>query len=396
MPLVIRFLGDSGLGSETQNLLQNVLTNDIYSSDSATTGDAVLTIITPRGEVSLGLESTSLYSSLSSADQSIPSESPLIIFLPLDLSSSDEAFLWGSAVFSTDYSPVPDPEIKIILLGEYIKEFENQFHLSLVLSTGFGSTESLSAIDSELIERLNFESPQAPEILIKTIMDINITQYLELQYPMHTIPLSAWVTESVAATDTALRILSLGDLSSSFDTQIFNFVPPPSTNTITDLFQSILQVIQNSGLVGPIAANFVIDPDSIILWPADPTPLALLEPGEFTDTGNAVGAGRHAKIWSVEIIVHVIVNNYFDEAYKDTIITTSEDLNTGPYALAHQIINNMEQSYPLNTFGQPTTVELPFFVETLPLRRYKGTNEYAGIPLRFTVTFRENLPLQLP
>jgi hypothetical protein len=203
--------------------------------------------------------------------------------------------------------------------------------------------------------------------------------------------------DSSQSFDTQQITIFFGDFGFSLDSFYINTtVAPPSTTTIIDVFTSLMAILLNSGIFGPGSVNFVIDPDSITIWPVGPPPFALFQPGDMKDLGDAKGGGRFCKTWELELIIHLIVQNYVDQSYKDTDVTTSDNEEIGPNQLVQEVIDSMEQALPFNSNGQPTLIELPYFVTVDPIRRYKGSNLYSGTPIRFRVTFRQNLPAQLP
>ena len=170
-------------------------------------------------------------------------------------------------------------------------------------------------------------------------------------------------------------------------------MPAPSLTTIVDVFTSILSYLKNTSIFGTFNVGFVINFNSSYLEPAPPAPIALLEPLAIEDAGDAIGGGRFSKTYSLEFILHIVVLNIYDQSFKDSFIVES---SSGPYELAHLVINSMEQAYLLNSYGQPTLIEFPFYIDTMPIDRYKDTTAYMDIPIKFRVLFRQNLPLSLP
>lgn len=254
-------------------------------------------------------------------------------------------------------------------------------------------TDSAASQETFLIERFNTSTPTASENFLKELYVIDVTFALA-KHTLATsiISTSSIITDQATARETQLQIITGFDFSYATEIEFRHDLPNPPTYIIQNIYLAILATINKSGIFGPLSADFVIDPDSVINWPSNPTALCLLEPSDIYDVGDAIGAGRFGKVWEMNIVVHVAVQNIYDVAYKDSILTTSVDNNTGPYHLVDLVIDCLEQAYLVDLVGNPLTIEFPRFLEISEPRRYKGSNNYVGLPLRFALKFVEPLP----
>jgi hypothetical protein len=401
MPVLLtHFDGDTPTGLESQFVTSDLIVTLLYSADFANAPSAhLVTSSLFSTQLAKALEAQYLTSSLITAslavvDLAIAQETQLTIFLASDNPPASDSFL--TCLSSTDNIPEHSTNFKYIFSYEHPSAPDAYFLSQVIL---LGTTESAIASETQLTIHLSSESATVLDSILRSVFDAQPSILLDIQYILSSlIDVSAAVTDSVLARETSITIILGYDSCIGLESLsgIVTPIPPPSTNSLTDVYYSILQVIINSGIVGPQSAKFVVDPDSITLWPTGPMPLCLLEPGKITDVGNAIGAGRYGKVWRVEIIVHIIVQNIYDTSFDDSILVQSNDPATGPYYLVDQLVNNVCQSFPLNALGQPTLIELPYFIGIDPPRRYKQANNCVGIPSRFYVTFREILPKQLP
>jgi hypothetical protein len=176
--------------------------------------------------------------------------------------------------------------------------------------------------------------------------------------------------------------------------------PPPPTvivNDFTNVFKSILDLINRTGIFGVNSVVFALTRDSLIKYPTGPPPFALLVPGSFQSEENPEhGGGRFTKMWRGEIEIIIVVRNVYDIAYKDTIAFTTTDAVTGMYVLAHDVINLVEQSFPYDANKNPTLVELPISKTIEAPYRYQDANEYIALPIPFEIYFQETLPAEIP
>jgi hypothetical protein len=157
-------------------------------------------------------------------------------------------------------------------------------------------------------------------------------------------------------------------------------------------FAAISDYLISANVFGPGSAFWAIDPDSVIQWPAGPTPFGMIVPRPFHKEDTDIGGGRFVKIWQVNIDIHIITANVFDQAYQDSMVVSSPSLTSGPYALVHLLIDKMEQAYIKTANQDFATVEFPNATLIGDIHRFKQTNQYVSIPVSFGMSVKESLP----
>lgn len=302
----------------------------------------------------------------------------------------------------TDNGIGVESSLRIIFNIERPIATDKQFLSYSTMSSSSAGVDSAIGRETQLRITTSGESPVSLDQQLRTLFDINTSFAIDRQTVLNfSVNAGAAETESSHASEAFLRIMLAGDFGSVVNTGDTSSgmipVAPPSTTSITDVLNALLIYLNSTGVVGPSSIDYVIDPDSVTLWPTNPGPLLLIQPLELRDAGDTIGAGRYGKTWTWEITIHVIVDNIYDSSFKDIFINESHNYQTGPFQLAYQVQILLEQAYLINSFYQPVLIEFPYFLSTEKIKRYKGANSYAGIPIRFMVVFRDNLPsLNIP
>lgn len=339
-------------------------------------------------------------------ESSLGNETQLPIRLYSEFASESEN--QSKNIFSSSLSSISDfatgieTQLRIIIGIENPLARDIQFVFFSTMSTSSAGSESAFGQETPLRINLYYESQISIDLEIRTFLDSNPCFAIDQQTLFNFSILSSAATiDSAIASEAQLPVRLAGDFGSSFDGNEAStgqiIIPPPSTTSITDVLVGLFIYLNSTGVVGPNNVDFVIDPDSIILYPTNPGPIILIQPLSLTDASDTIGGGRFSKTWNWDIVIHVIVDNIYDQAFKDTIISESQSHFTGPFQIAYHVQKLVEQAYLVNSFFQPVTIEFPYFLNTDKIRRYKGANSYAGLPLRFSVVFRDNLPsLNIP
>jgi hypothetical protein len=339
-------------------------------------------------------------------DSSFGNESqlPIRTYYDLGIESDNQntTIFQSSFTLSSDLDSGIETQLKIILGIENPLARDIQFVFFSTVSASSAGADSALGQETQITIQSSGESPQSIDQQISIIIDVNPSFSTDTQTVFNfSITSTAGFTESALASEAQLPIKFFGDFGSSVDGNEASTgqitIPPPSSTSITDVLVGLFIYLNSTGAVGPNNVDFVIDPDSIILYPTNPGPILLIQPLSLTDASDTIGGGRFSKTWNWDIVIHVIVDNIYDQSFKDMIISESQSHFTGPFQIAYQVQKLVEQAYLVNSNYQPVTIEFPYFLSTDKIRRYKGANSYAGLPLRFSVVFRDNLPtLNIP
>lgn len=166
--------------------------------------------------------------------------------------------------------------------------------------------------------------------------------------------------------------------------------------TIPVFYRSLADVLNQAEVFGPQSVDYAIYPDSKIQWPSNPPPFSLIIPSKFPVGTTDIGGGRFAKTFESHFELRIIGLNTYDISYKDTILTTSQDDQTGIYTIVQKSINALEQAYVTDSLGNLTLVEWPYAEHISSPKRYKGSNEYCYISIVFRILLCENLPSNIP
>lgn len=442
--LTVVSMGDSGLSREINTQFTSFLTSGL--TDAATGQESSLPIYlsvdSPVAQelnlkliLFVSIDSAQAIEAFTYSQLIIQNDLAIVLeknFLTNSLITTGESIIESALGNETQFPIRLYSEFVPVLDTQYTNIFQSQFTLGSDLTQGiesqlriiiglenplaldipfvFFSTMTTSSVGAESIFwqesplRINLgsESPKSTDIEIRTFLDSDSFFAMDQQILFNfSITFTEGFTESVLASEAQLPIRFFGDFGSSADgneaTTGQITIPPPSTTSITDVLVGLFIYLNSTGVVGPNSVDFVIDPDSIILYPTNPGPILLIQPMSLTDASDTIGGGRFSKTWNWDIIIHVIIDNIYDQAFKDMIISESQSHFTGPFQIAYQVQKLVEQAYLVNSNYQPVTIEFPYFLSTDKIRRYKGANSYVGLPLRFSVVFRDNLPsLNIP
>jgi hypothetical protein len=400
--LPIRLDGELPISTDAYYFLSR-----IYSTESPLSVDRWILsplIIQTEGPRAIDKQivlSSFIFTSPANADSAFGREAALPIRFssesPLELEIQFTIITGGSS--ATVYDKIPtaglESSLRTIFSSEKPTATDKGFVFISIITIGSGVTDSAIGRESQLPIRLGYESPSELESQLRIIIDINPSYAKESQHLLISIITTGHgVTESAIAHESQIRFFLSGDFGHGFDTNqtVTSSIPTYNQcNTITDLLISIYNYLMSTGIVGPQSVDYVIDPDSTILYPTLNGPLLLIQPLTLSNVGDDTGGGRFSKLLEFQFYIHVITDNIYDISFKDTTLSTSGDPITGPYEVAASVQQAMEQAY-LTYLGNPTAVEFPFFEETGVPRRYKGANSYSGLPTKFRVLFRENLP----
>lgn len=332
-----------------------------------------------------------------STDSSMEVESQFLSVQSCDVASGQDVFVLLLTLYHTDQVAYSDSVIKYLYIGDYI----NYDHANIILSSfvsSSGVTDLAPGSEASLIQIDQVDTYLYLDYQYITLYSGDVATELEGLRSSSGVVFNIFIsTDNFQSQESSMVSIQSADGSFPYiECTQYTVQPPPPVSSLTDVYESILIILNNSGIFGPQSCYYVIDPDSVTMWPQGPTPFCLLEPNEVRNIGDDLGGGRNVKTWEVHFTVHIVVENVFDAALQDTVVVTSIDLSSGPYRIVDQLINMMEQSYPLNDYGYPTTIEYPRFEQIMSLKRYSGTNTYIGLPVKFYCTFREVLPFSLP
>lgn len=170
------------------------------------------------------------------------------------------------------------------------------------------------------------------------------------------------------------------------------------STTLPYFFPSLLAFVGATGIFGASSVDYAIDAEAAAegLFPSNPPPFCLIQPGRLIDSGKSLGGGRFTKTWIARWRLVIISRNITDVAYKSTAAVTSNSTTTGPYAIADQVINLIEQGYVTDGSAKLQFVNLPVSQVIDSPSRLKKSAEYIMLPIDFEGEICHNLPASLP
>ncbi len=166
--------------------------------------------------------------------------------------------------------------------------------------------------------------------------------------------------------------------------------------TFQSVFTSFRNLILNTSIFGVSSVEFAMTRDSDIKWPVSPPPFILIVPRDFRNGPEDVGGGRYSKTWEGEIELDIVVRDIYDPSYKDTFVFQTTNSGVGPYVLAQNLINLLEQSYPVDGNGHLSLIELPIIRGVEAPFRFSKAQEYVGLPIVIWCKWWECLSADLP
>lgn len=174
--------------------------------------------------------------------------------------------------------------------------------------------------------------------------------------------------------------------------------PTGPATTLEDFWQSLLAYIRDTEIFGTASVDYADDAEAAAegLFPTNPPPYCLIQPDDFDDEGSHVGGGRYTKVWTARWTVVVVVRNITDPAYRSTAAVTASSASIGPYVLADQIVNLIEQGWVCDASNHLQLIELPVAGKIRRPARLKKSAEYIRLAIPFTATLCHYLPANLP